>query len=87
MPIFLLAAGALLGAAAGGTLGWVGAGVTGAAVGVGVGAIAGLGIGATAYALSRPVYWYPIPLQHPYYGNWGYYAPGQYAGPRLYYMP
>ena len=69
--IFLLAAGALLGAAAGGSLGYVTAGLTGAAVGVGVGALAGLGVGAVAIGLTRPAYWYPV--SYPYYGY--YYRP------------
>ena len=66
MPIFLLAAGALVGAAAGGTIGYVTAGMAGAGIGIGVGALAGLGIGATAYALSRPVVMYPLPVPHYY---------------------
>ena len=78
MPIFLLAAGTLLGAAAGGAIGYTVAGLTGASLGVGVGALAGLGFGAAAHALSRPVYWYPIP--YPYYC-----APFFYPGPRIYY--
>ena len=81
MPIFLLAAGALLGAAAGGTLGYATTGLTGAAVGIGLGAIAGLGVGAAAIGLSRSAYWYPI--SYPYYGY--YYSPVFYAGPRMYY--
>jgi hypothetical protein len=81
MPIFLLAAGALLGAAAGGSLGYVAAGLTGATIGVGAGALVGLGVGAAAYAMTRPVYWYPFP--YPYYGN--YYPPIFYPGRRVYY--
>lgn len=70
-----------MGAAAGGTLGYVAAGLTGAAVGIGVGALTGLGAGATAYALTRPAYWYPIPCGH--YGH--YYVPVFYALPPMYY--
>jgi hypothetical protein len=70
-----------MGAAAGGAIGWAGAGLTGATVGLGVGALAGLGFGAAAYALTRPIYWYPIP--YPYYGY--YYRPIFYAGPPMYY--
>ena len=84
MPIFLLAAGALLGAAAGGTLGYVAAGATGAAVGVGVGALAGFGFGAAAYAWRRPVYLMPVPYPYSYNGYY-YPAPLFYAGPQLYY--
>ena len=80
LPIFLLAAGALLGAAAGGTLGYAAAGLTGAGVGIGVGALAGVGFGAAAYALSRPRYWYPAPF--PYHP--GYYTP-VYFPRRVYY--
>ena len=89
MPIFLLAAGALLGAAAGGSLGYVAAGLTGATVGIGVGALAGLGIGAVAArAMPRFGYWYPAPYQYcgsPYYGY--YYRPVFYARPPMYYTP
>jgi hypothetical protein len=83
LPIFLLAAGALVGAAAGGTLGYVAAGLTGAGVGVGVGAIAGLTVGATALALSRPVCLYPLPCSC-YCGY--YYRPVYYPGRPVYYM-
>lgn len=82
LPIFLLAAGALLGAAAGGTLGYVAAGLTGAGLGVGVGALAGLGFGAAAHAACRPSIWYPIP--YPYYNGPVFY-PSPYPGPHLYY--
>lgn len=78
--IFLLAAGALLGAA-GGSLGYVTAGLTGAAVGAGVGALAGLGVGAVAIGLTRPAYWYPGP--YPYYGY--YCRPVCYVGRPVYY--
>jgi hypothetical protein len=81
LVILLLAAGALIGAAAGGSLGYVAAGLTGAAIGVGAGAVAGFGIGAAAYALSRPVYLYPIP--YPQYGY--HYPPTFCARPRVYY--
>jgi len=83
LPIFLLAAGALVGAAAGGTIGYVAAGVTGAGIGIGVGALAGLGLGATAYALSRPVVMYPLPVPY-YYGSY-YYPPATYPGRPVYY--
>ena len=66
LPIFLLAAGALVGAATGGTIGYVTAGMTGAGIGIGVGALAGLGVAATAYALSRPVVMYPLPVPRYY---------------------
>jgi hypothetical protein len=71
MPIFLIAAGTLLGAAAGGTLGYAAAGLTGAAIGVGVGTIAGVGIGAAAYAASPRVF-YPVPYP---YGCGPYFVP------------
>jgi len=83
MVIFLLAAGALLGAAAGGTIGYAAAGLTGAGLGLGVGALAGLGVGAAAYGLMhRPMYWYPIPFP-PYYA---YYTPMAYPTP-VYFAP
>ena len=85
MPIFLLAAGALLGAAAGGTLGYVGAGVTGAVVGAGVGAFAGMvGFGAAAYGWGRPVYLHPVPYAYSYNAFMG---PPLYPMPRLYCTP
>jgi hypothetical protein len=83
MPIFLLAAGALLGAVAGGTIGYTAAGLTGAGLGLGVGALAGLGFGAAVYGFAhRPIYWYPIPCP-PYYA---YYAPIYYRAP-VYFAP
>lgn len=82
MPIFLLAAGALIGAAAGGTLGYAAAGLTGAGIGIGIGALAGFGLGATTYALTRPAYWYPIP--YPYYPGY-YYAPVYFPSRQVYY--
>jgi hypothetical protein len=81
MVILLLAAGALLGAAAGGTVGYLTAGLAGATLGIGAGALAGLGSCAAAYALTRRVYWYPVP--YPGYGYWCH--PAFYPRPRLYY--
>jgi hypothetical protein len=81
LPIFLLAAGTLLGAAAGGSLGYVAAGLTGASIVVGVGALAGLGIATATSRLIRPTYWYPI--WYPYCGY--YYCPVFYVGPPSYY--
>jgi hypothetical protein len=83
LPIFLLAAGTLVGAAAGGTIGYAAAGLTGAGIGIGVGALAGFGLGATAYALSRPVVMYPLPV--PYYYGPHYYPPAAYPGYPVYY--
>jgi hypothetical protein len=91
MVLFLLAAGALLGAAVGGTIGLAASGTTAAWVGVGVGALAGAGMAGAAYGLSRPRgYWYPAAYPYQY---WSVpspsYVPVYYVqplrGPILYY--
>ena len=86
MVLFLLAAGAILGAAAGGAIGAAAVGTSTAVwTGIGVGALAGVGI-AGVYAATRPRYYlapYPYPVPYPQQ----YWTPGISSIPPVYYAP
>jgi hypothetical protein len=81
LVLFLIAAGALLGAAAGGAVGYAAAGATGAAIGLGVGG--GLGLGLAAAYATRPRYWSPYPTYVGYPGY--YYTPAFFLGRQVFY--
>jgi len=95
MVIFLLAAGAILGAAAGGAIGAATVGTTTATwVGIGFGALAGVTV-AGAYAASRhPAYYYPVPYPVQYWQPGPNFTPAYPAypappprSPAFYYSP